>query len=346
MRYLYIRTFAIIFAGVFILSCINRTAPEHEDDTARVTGVVVRNVQHVHKVQTSGRLMPYAELKLSFKTGGIIDKISVRNGQDVNRGDKMAVLDLSEIRSHLRQTELQYDKAKRDYERVSNLYDDNAATLEQYQNALTALEIAETARSIAQFNLDHSLIRAPSDGKVLKLFAEENEIIAPGHPVVLFASSREQWLLKVPVTDRSIVDINIGDSADVRFDAYPDEVFKASVAEIAGMADPYTGTFEVSLAIAAGTRRLMTGFIGKASISTARISEYIEIPVEALVEAGGREGIVFRYSDNRAYRERIRIEEILNDRLLVTGNIQAGDTIIREGGAFISHGQKVIMHEP
>ncbi len=344
MRHLYLLSVLISLPAIVISSCTDRKDNEEDAESVRVTVVVASEVQYQHRINSSGRLTPYSELKLSFKTGGIINNMPVRDGQDVGRGDLIAALDLSEVRSHLRQAELQHEKALRDYERVSNLYHENASTLEHYQNALTAMEIAEAAKSIARFNLDHSVIRAPSDGKVLKVLADENEIIAPGHPVILFASSRDHWLLKVPVTDRDIVDVYIGEKAEVWFDAYPHHAFDARVVEIAGMADPFTGTFEVSLAISAEGYRLMTGFIGRASIITAKVTGYIEIPADALVEASGREGMVFRYSGNTALRERIRIQEINGDRLLVTGGIQPGDTIIREGAAFITDGQQVIIN--
>ncbi len=335
----------ILVISTILCACVPQGDHAAEEDGVIVTISVAREVLYNQRVNSSGRLTPISELKLSFKTGGIIDFISVRDGQVVNMGDIMASLDMSEISSLMRQAGLGYEKALRDYERVKNLYEENAATREQYQNTLTALEMAESAKAIARFNLEHSIIKAPSDGKILKVLAEENEIIAPGHPVILFASSHGQWLLRVPVTDRDIVDIYEGDSAEVTFDAYPGNIFHAHVYEIAGMANPYTGTFEVSLAVSSEDKRLLTGFIGKASLITSATYEYTEIPADALVEASGREGTVFRYTRNTAVRERVRIEEIAGDKLLVTGGVSAGDTIIREGAAFVSDGQRVVVYE-
>ncbi|TVR68532.1 MAG: efflux RND transporter periplasmic adaptor subunit [Marinilabiliales bacterium] len=334
-----------LFAVAMLCACVPKDDHDAEELTANVTISVAREVLYNKRVNSSGRLTPISEVKLSFKTGGIINLISVREGQVVNRGDIMASLNMSEISSHMRQAELGYEKALRDFERVKNLYEENAATLENYQNARTALEIAESAKVIAQFNLEHSIIKAPSDGKIMKVMAEEDEIIAPGHPVLLFASSQDQWLLRVPVTDRDIVDIDEGDNAEVTFDAYPGDIFHAHIYEIAGMANPHTGTFEVSLAVSSDDKRLLTGFIGKASLITSRTYEYTEIPAEALLEASGREGTVFRFTRNTAVRERVTIEVIAGNKLLVNGGVSPGDTIIREGAAFVSDGQRVVIYE-
>ena len=325
-----------------------RSHPEHEtgNEGTSVTVTFADEILYRKRISTSGRLAPFAELKLSFKTGGVIDNIPVKEGQLVTKGDILAALNLSEIRAHLKQSELMYEKASRDYGRTGNLYADTVATLEQLQNAKTAFEIAGSAKEIARFNLDHSTIYAPANGQILKIIAEGNEIIAPGSPVLLFAASQEKWFLKVAVTDRDIVHVNKGDEAEVRFDAYPDEVFEARVAEIPGMADPYTGAFEISLALSSQGRRLMTGFIGKASIITSNISSYVKIPPEALVKAHGREGVVFKYENGKAVRAKVIIEEIYDRNLLVKGEIKKGDTIVAGGAGYIRDGEKLFIYKP
>jgi membrane fusion protein, multidrug efflux system len=340
------RHLVLLFMILLICSCRQQVEYEPGVEILPVTITIAEESVFRHNINTSGRLNPSAELKLSFKTGGIIDHISVREGQLVNAGDIMASLNLDEIRSRLRQSELMHEKALRDYERMENLYADTVVTLEQLQNAGTALELAESARSVARFNLDHSVITAPVDGHVMKILAEENEIISPGFPALLFAASWDQWLLTVAVTDRDFVHISEGDRALVRFDAYPEKVFDAVVADVPGMADPYTGAFGINIAISSPEKRLMAGFIGKATIITSRTGNYITVPPEAIVEANGREGSIYVYRSGKAYRAQVKIEEITDTGLLVTGNIKAGDSIITDGARFAGQGQQVRIYEP
>jgi RND family efflux transporter MFP subunit len=317
-----------------------------KQDGQTVTITAAEEFLFQHIITASGRLSPSSELKLSFKTGGLIDNISIKEGQYVNRGELMASLNLSEVGPRFRQAELMYEKALRDYERTNNLYADTVATLEQLQNALTALEMAEYSRDIAGFNHDHSHIRAPVSGHVLKVLAEEKEFIPPGYPVLLFAASRDMWLLKVAVTDRDIIYINEGDRAEVRFDAHAGMVFEAAVAEIPGMADPNTGAFNISIALSSPEARLLTGFIGKATIMTSKAENYITIPPEALVEANRREGVIYRYKNGTAVKTDIKIEQITEDRLLVSGDIAKGDSIVVDGSRYIKNGQRLVLYEP
>jgi membrane fusion protein, multidrug efflux system len=346
MQIRYIRRFLVMLAVILsAYSCRQRNGYEPDRDFLPVTIIIAEEHVYNHVINASGRLGPSAELKLSFKTGGIIDRIPVAEGRSVNKGDTLAALNLDQIRSQMRQAELIYEKALRDYERMERLYADTVVTLEQLQNASTALELAGSAQSVARFNLDHSVISAPVDGHIMKILAEEKEIISPGFPALLFAASRHQWLLNVGVTDRDFVHINRGDRAQVRFDAYPDRVFDGVVADVPGMANPYSGTFGINIAVSSHEMRLVTGFIGKAAIMTSRSGKYISVPPEALIEANGREGAVYLCRSGKAHRVPLRIEEITDNYLLVKGNIRAGDSIIVDGARFARHGQPVKIHE-
>ena len=115
-----------------------------------------------------------------------------------------------------------HKKANRDFIRAENLYKDSVATLELYQDAKTALDIAKSNLEVARFNLKYSKIEAPSNGRILKILLEENEMTSPGYPVVLFGSTRENWVVRTNVSDKDMISIQIGDSAKITLDPYPE----------------------------------------------------------------------------------------------------------------------------
>ncbi|MDV7400678.1 hypothetical protein RZS08_55190, partial [Arthrospira platensis SPKY1] len=92
-------------------------------------------------------------------------------------------LDLTEIEAQVRQAKEGLDKARRDLQRAQNLYADSIATLEQVQNATTAVEVATQSVEIAEFNRQFSEIRAPFAGKVVAKLLNEGEVTGPGTPV-------------------------------------------------------------------------------------------------------------------------------------------------------------------
>jgi len=329
-------------AGLLILAgCIdsgpkNITEPEVVVRTTRVRDTAV-----VFRVRTAGKLASKTESKLSFKTGGIIQKIMVDEGQSVRKDQLLAQLNLEEINSRVSQAELALNKAERDYERAGNLYRDSVVTLEQFENAGTALELARSNASIAHFNLQYSTIRAPANGKILKRIAESNEIIAPGHPVFLFASTGSDWVVRGNLTDRDIVKVSMRDSAHVRFDAYPGEIFPGRISEIGTSADPYTGTYEVEIQINRRPEKLVSGFIAKVDIYPAALEKHLVIPVEALIDGAGRTGYVMVLVDQQPERRKIKILTVNDYGIVVQEGLYPGDELIIEGAQYIRTGSRI-----
>ena len=232
-------------------------------------------------------------------------------------------------------------KAERDYVRAGNLYRDSVATLEQFENAGTALEIARSNASIANFNLQYSTIRAPAYGKILKRIAESNEIIAPGHPVFLFASTGSEWVVRANLTDRDIVRVRMRDSAHVRFDAYPGEIFTGVISEIGTSADPYTGTYEVEIQMRRRPEKLVSGFIAKVDIYPAVLEKHVVIPVESLIDGTGLTGYVLVMKDQYPERRKILIRAVTDQGIVVREGLSPGEELIVEGAEYIKPGSKI-----
>jgi RND family efflux transporter MFP subunit len=280
---------------------------------------------------------------LSFKAGGIIEKIPIREGEKVKKGQLLAVLELSEIRSKVNQAKLAVDKADRDFLRAANLFRDSVVTLELYQNAKTALEVARSELRIAEFNLEHSGIVAPANGLILKKLAEENEIVGPGHPVLFFASIENEWIMRVHVTDKDRIHLNINDSASVSFDAFPGQQFRAKIAEIAEISDPFTGTYEIELSLDEQIISPVSGLIGTARIFPSRVLDYPIVPYESLMEGNGKDGQLWVLRKGIPVQTNVRIFALKDDGILIERGISAGDSLIVEGGHHIREHSRIII---
>src|SRR4030042_5665960 len=252
--------------SITVVACRKPVPKIEERNAVPVRTEVVKEQLLTFPVKTSGRLTAKTESKLSFKTGGIIQKIYVDEGQSVTEGQLLAILNLSEIQPKARQAELALQKRQRDYERAKNLYKDSVATLEQFQDARTALEFARSNAEKEKFNLDYSEIRAPLNGKILKRVSESNEIVGPGQQLFLFASTESAWIVRVNLTDKDIVNIRLNDSATINFDAYPGKTFYGRISETGNSADPYTGTYEVEIMMKEQPESLVSGFFVEVSI--------------------------------------------------------------------------------
>ena len=326
----------------FFLNCQKGDSNYKTDLAVPVRLEAVRKLRLAQPVHTSGRLASSSEIKLSFKIGGIIDRISVREGQKVRKGQVLASLKLDEIEGRVTQARAGFEKAQRDFKRVQNLYADSVTTLEQMQNAESGLKVARSNLEIAEFNLTHAVIAAPSDGHILKKLAEAGELTGSGQPILFFGSQSGRWIVKTGVADRDLVHLSLGDSASIRFDAWPGRNFPAAVQEIAAGPDPQNGLYEIKLALNPFSESLFSGFIAGVDIYPSVKEMVSVIPFEALVSVSNLAGYVYRIDkDSLAVKISVEIAYFLDDDAVIRKGLEGIDAVITEGAAYLRGNKKV-----
>jgi len=249
----------------------------------------------------------------------------------VKEGQVLATINTTEIEAKTSQAEIAVTKAKRDYDRTKALYKDSVATLEQLENVESQLQNAQQNLQAAQFNLDQSKMTAPANGIIQKILIKENEITGAGNPIVVFGAEDKGKVLVTSISDVDAVKTKNGDKASMYFDAFSEIVFKGEVIEIAGMANAKTGTFEIKIKVDDPKNQLKSGFIGNATITSSIVNHWIEIPIESLIQADKKNGIVYKVENELAVKQKISVAKILNDKLLISSGLSKTDNIIKEG---------------
>jgi len=166
----FIQVLTICSITVLLFSCGEKKEVESTtiNDTIPVKVMQVSSELVSTTIETSGQYTTEDETILSFKTGGIVEKVLVKEGDAIKAGQLIATLNMTEIKAQVQQAKIAVEKAKRDNMRAENLFLDSVATLEQLQNSKTALDIAEQQMKTAQFNERFSEIRANKNGFILK----------------------------------------------------------------------------------------------------------------------------------------------------------------------------------
>ncbi len=336
-----------IISILFSMTVLTLTACQNREQKAAgqealpvsLTSVVKKEI--VRPIHASGLLAAPREVALSFKTGGIVASISADEGMLFHKGDILSKLDEREVKAYTEQAAAGMDKAQRDAARIEKLYADSAATLEQLQNVRTALRAARAQYQIARFNLEKSEIRAPFAGRVLKRLLQAGEMTGPGTPVLLVGSNPSQPIIKAAVSDRDILRCKMGDRADVRFDAYPEQVFKGHIRRLAGTALPGSGVYEIEIALDKTNAKLLSGFVAELTIYPAQTRNLPVIPASALSAASGNHGYVFLFNNGTAKRQPVEIAAILDNEIAILKGLNAGQEIIDHGAAYLNDGQKV-----
>ena len=315
-------------------------------DTSSAVAVTVSQVKHEQRsqpIRNSGRISHKNEMRLSFKTGGLIELIKVEEGDGVEAGQILATLDLEEINAQQKRAASNHKNAAADLERFNKLHEDALVSLQIKQNAQLAADSAAADLQIANFNKKLSVIRAPADGRILKRFAESSELIQAGQPVFLLASNRQGSVVRVGLIDQDIVKVGVGDPAEIFLDAYPGREFDGVVSEVALSTDSNSGTFEVEILIDDQGFALRSGLIARVEIIPASGDLQYFIPVESVFKADNGLARVFVLDeDTRKVNEvTVEIVEFLTDEVAVRGSLKASDKVISLGAPYLTDGSIV-----
>jgi RND family efflux transporter MFP subunit len=337
--------FMISITALIVASC----GKKQETKKAEAEEILTVEVQPVSRkslsepIIASGVLSSKSEMKLAFKTGGMIRRVYVQEGQSVREGQLLAELDLSEIDAQVRQAKLGLEKSERDLERVKKLYADEATTLTNVQDATTGYNVAQQSVQVAEFNQKLSRIYAPTSGRILRKISEQGELITPFAPAFILGTGESAYIVNVGLADRDVVKVKIGDVATIYLDAYPNETFQARITQIAQTVNPATGTFEAELQIQPNGKKLISGFVAKAEISTGKGISTLAVPIEAFVEADKNTAYVYTYNtvNQTVNKTKVNIGSIFGSNVAIISGISEGTQIVTKGANFLSDKAKV-----
>jgi membrane fusion protein, multidrug efflux system len=338
-----LRIAAALALGVIVVACSHRASGTAAAPVRMVRVAAVTDAALDNTLRAAGLLTPKDEARLSFKVGGLVESISVEEGQSVKAGQVLAVLKPAEIMASLEQARQATAKARRDLDRGRALLADGVATEEQVQDLTTAFKVAGAAQSGAEFNASHARIVASVDGVVLRRLAEPNELVQAGQTVVVLGGANRGWIVRVGLADRDVVRVRVGDSARIEFDAWPGRTFSGRVGNIAAAADAGTGTFTVELQLDAGGARFAQGLVAKVALSPEIMASGNVIPVQALLEANDEEAGVFVLDPaaRTVRRVNIQIGRMSQGQIEVTAGLEQGALVVTDGAAFLENGESV-----
>jgi RND family efflux transporter MFP subunit len=297
-------------------------------------------------VTASGNFTTKDETLLSFKIGGIVSKIYVEEGDQIRKGQLLASLDLTEIQTGLNQAKISLEKAERDYQRASRLYTDSVATLEQKQNAETALAIAKQQLKAVEFNVQYAEIRATQNGFVLRKSANPGQQVSSGTAILQTNGASDQdWVLQTTVNDRNWALISAGDSAVIFTDTNSGVQLPAKVINKSRSADPITGGFWVDISpLNTGEMTLASGMFGRAKIFPTKQASGWEIPYESLLDAQGDYGFVFVTKDQKlAIKQKVKLGKISTETVQILSGLEDSPFLIVSGSAYLADQSPILI---
>ncbi|MDY6947663.1 MAG: efflux RND transporter periplasmic adaptor subunit [Pseudomonadota bacterium] len=339
----------LLSATLLGLAGCNSTADDQQPaELARVRVATAVTGPAAPSIRTNGLLVNEDEIRLAFKVGGVIRRLSVTEGEQVRKGQKLAEIEQAEIDAQVEQAAQAHEKARRDLERGERLYTDKVISLEQLQDLRTQLAVNEAALNSTKFNRSYAAIVAPHDGTVLRRLAEERELVQAGDPILVLGAKDKGFVVRTGLADREIVQVKLGDSAQIRLDALPGQTFRGEVTEVSGASDVGSGMFGIEVSLDPVDVPLKSGLVAKLTITpaSAKAGERVYVPISAIVEGSGRTARVFVLDQKHARRREVAVAFIEGETVALASGLQAGEQVVTDGAQYLEDGEEVTLAEP
>lgn len=352
-------------------------SPEIPPDPPGPTVIVEPVLQKTIPVYSEyvGRTEASKSIEIRARVDGFLERRAFREGSLVHQGDLLFVIDPKPYEAHVRQLEAQVQrreatlaKANRDVDRLQPLYERNAASRLDFDNALSAEEEAEAelASAVAQveqarLELSYTRISAPITGlagarkvSIGALVGSKGDslltVVQQVDPMwVTFNMTAEEYLQvrrrldapetgdDEPVAVGSLINIHLPDGSRYNYSGDIDFTDPAI--------NPRTGTFQVRAGIANPDRLLLPGQYVKVSLLRSIRSGALLVPEKArMIEQGGAYVFVL-LSDGTAERRFIEEGGRHGAMIIVDQGLIAGEKVIVEGMHKVQHGQGVEVVE-
>lgn len=344
---------SLLLCVPLMYSCSSPVEPANTfADTIPVRIMPLKQQDSHAQMAVSGQFTTDDEVMLSFKTGGIISSLNVKEGDAIKRGQLLATLNPTEINAQVEQAKLAVEKARRDDQRTQNLFKDSVATLEQLQNSRTTLQQSQQQLNMASFNRQYSEIHAPQDGYILSKLANTGQQVTAGTAILKTNGTESgKWMLRVAVSDYEWAVLQLKDPAKIQTSSLPGQTFEGMVSRKSEGVDAATGTFSADISFTGQKpRAIAAGMFGKAIIAPSKRgtgSGNWQIPYEALLDGDGDSGYVFVTNDRKTARKlKVTVSGIDKNTVTVTHGLENALALIISGSAYLTDRSMIVIQSP
>ncbi|HHE76401.1 MAG TPA: efflux RND transporter periplasmic adaptor subunit [Candidatus Parcubacteria bacterium] len=234
------------------------------------------------------------------------------------------------------------DAAQSAYESAKKQLESAEANLASIKKrAKLQIAAAQGQLDSVQAQLDNTTITAPISGIVSRKYIETGEMAIAGSPAVEIVNT-SGIKIELSLTEFDIGKIFIGQEAEIKLAAYPDEKFIGKVYYVGSVADPASKKFPVKIQLENGDGRIKAGMVADVKIITNRQKNVLVIPKSAVFKEEGVEK-VYVAENSKVKIKTVKTEVVDENRLKVAEGLSAGEEIIINGNYNLKEGDLVII---
>lgn len=361
---------AVVLMAVTIVVIVRSGRRHHvqEEPVVGVTRALSDDVEIYGEYVGRVRASQFVEVRARVE--GYLEKMLFEEGSQVQKGQVLFVINpdtykarVDKARAQLKKDEAQAQKTARDLERIRPLYEQNAASQLDLDNAVAAYETANASVGMskadlaqAELELSYTTVRSPIRGRISERMVDIGTLVGPGSKSLLATVvESDTVLIDFSMTALDYLkskerNVELGERDDSRgWQPYVTITLADNTVYLhRGMVDfaepqvdPNTGTFSVRARMPNPERSILPGQFTKVRVLLDVRENATVVPLKGvIIEKGGAYIYVVR-QDSTVEKRFIELGPEIENRAVVERGLIAGETVVVEGQHKLTPGMKV-----
>ncbi len=288
-------------------------------------------------INASGELQAQKSLNVNPQLQGLILEIYVEEGDKVLKDQLIAKIDSRDYLFRLKELEVEFTNKKSIFERRKTLYEQGGISAESYDEYKKSYLMSKARLEQRKVEGKEFSIKAPFAGVITARYAEPGSFVSPNSQTrtnettarnaVVELSQGLEVIAKVPESE--IGRIEIGQEANVRVEAFPDERFKAKVIDIAPRAIKSNNvtSFEVKLFFTNAPSKLRIGMTSDIEFQAGKTGLKTLVPTVSIVTEGGEPGVLIVGKKDQPLFKKVELGISSGSKTAIIKGVNPGDQI-------------------
>lgn len=357
----------LISSGLLAQSCNTKESKQanqtQQADMAVPVSMAVVNKEIVTGVKSyPSNVVALQETEIRAEVTGYITNIYVSDGVAVSKGQRLYEIDrtryqaaVDQAKANLAIAKANLERVQKDLQRYQTLADQDAIAKQTLDYATTdvnnqraQVQAAQAALTTAQTNLQRSLIVAPFSGIVGISQVRSGALVSAGSTLLNTISSTNPIAVEFQINERDITEftkLQTNATGSEIYVSLPDGTRYTEAGRISTIdraVDSQTGTLKVRASFANNANTLRAGMNTTLNVASTSTQEEVVIPYKAVFEQLGVFNVYTVSDSNTVVLKQVSLGHKIEDKVVITSGLEAGEKIVLDGAASLRPGTKVV----
>jgi len=356
----FVRPLLCPLALALAVAACSRAGTPPPEEARPVRALRVGASADINGATYSGEIRARREAALGFMVGGRIQQRAVEIGDTVPKGAVLfrldptdAALNANASRSQVASARSQYEQAKADYARFSQLSGMQYVSRSELDKARMNLQTAQEALRAAEANhgvvanqASYTTLRSTVAGVVTSLEAESGQVVSAGQVVARIAEDGERELI-VSVPESRIEELRRARNLTIELWADPAHRYPGRLRELSPDADSVTRTYTAKISVLGVDDAVRLGMTAKLHVALPSTGTLRLLPLTAIYDPDGKPHVwVIDPKTQRVAMRQVELAHAQDNGVLVSRGLRDGEVVVTAGVHMLHAGQKVRIAQP